>query len=58
MTEDVMLKTLVVILSILWLLGAFVAPDVAGNAIHLLLVMAIAIVVFLLPQKRKRAERL
>ncbi len=40
-----MLSTIVIILLVLWLLGAFVVP-VGGSLIHLLLV--IAVIVFLI----------
>jgi hypothetical protein len=38
------LETIIVILIILWLLGAFVAPF-GGNLIHLLLVIVLVVVV-------------
>lgn len=47
------LETLVVILLVLWILGAFVAP-VGGNLIHLLLIAIAALVVvrFLFQERR------
>lgn len=47
-----MLETIIVILLILWLLGAFAFP-VAGSAIHVLLVVILVIVVIRLLQNRK-----
>jgi hypothetical protein len=47
-----MLETLIVILVILWLLGAFVVP-VGGNAVHILLVVVLVIVAIRLLQGRK-----
>ncbi len=38
-----MLETLLVVLVILWLLGAFVVP-VGGSAVHLLLVLVVIII--------------
>lgn len=38
------LETIIVILVILWLLGAFVAPF-GGNLIHLLLVVVLVVVI-------------
>jgi hypothetical protein len=46
------LETIVVVLLILWLLGAFISP-VGGNLIHLLLVVALVVVVIRLAQGRK-----
>ena len=46
------LETIVVVLLILWLLGAFISP-VGGNLIHLLLVVIVAVVVIRLAQGRK-----
>lgn len=46
------LETIVVVLLILWLLGAFISP-VGGNLIHLLLVVALVVVVLRLAQGRK-----
>jgi hypothetical protein len=40
-----MLWTIVVILLILWLLGAFVVP-VGGSLIHLLLVIALIVIIW------------
>ncbi len=40
-----MLWTIAVILLVLWVLGAFVIP-VAGNLIHLLLVVAVIVIVY------------
>lgn len=45
------LETIIVILLILWLLGAFVAP-VGGNLIHILLVIVLVVVVVRLVQGR------
>ena len=47
-----MLWTIVVILLVLWLLG-FVAFPVAGNLIHLLLVIAVIVVLFQLISGRR-----
>jgi hypothetical protein len=46
------LETIVVVLLILWLLGAFVSP-VGGNLIHLLLVVVAVVVVVRLLQGRR-----
>ena len=46
------LEAIVVVLLILWLLGAFVSPF-GGNLIHLLLVVVAVVVVFRLLQGRK-----
>ena len=40
-----MIWTIAVILLVLWVLGAFVIP-VAGNLIHLLLVVAVIVIVY------------
>jgi hypothetical protein len=40
-----MLYTLVVILLVLWLLGAFVVP-IGGGLIHILLVIALIVLIF------------
>jgi len=51
-----MLWTIVVILAILWLLGALGTvsiPVLSGNAVHLLLVIVIIIVVIQLLQGRR-----
>jgi len=45
------LETILVILLILWLMGAFVVP-VGGNLVHLLLVVILVIVVVRLLQVR------
>jgi hypothetical protein len=45
------LETIIVVLLILWLLGAFVTP-IGGNLIHLLLVVILAVVVIRLLQGR------
>jgi hypothetical protein len=45
------LEAIIVILLILWLLGAFVAPF-GGNLIHLLLVVILVVVVIRLLQGR------
>ena len=47
-----MLYTVVVILLVLWLLGAFVVP-VGGGLIHILLVVAVAVLVFQLISGRR-----
>jgi hypothetical protein len=47
-----MLWTIVVILLILWLLGAFAFP-VGGSLIHLLLVIALVVVIVRLLQGRR-----
>jgi hypothetical protein len=49
-----MLWTLFLILFVLWLLGAFVVP-VGGSLIHLLLVVAIAVVLIRVIQGRRFA---
>ena len=48
----VMLYTIVVVLLILWLLGAFVVP-MGGSLIHLLLVVALVVLVFQLLTGRR-----
>ena len=49
-----MLETIIVILLILWLLGAFVTPIVAvGNLVHLLLVVILFVVVIRVLQGRR-----
>jgi hypothetical protein len=45
------LETIALVLVILWLLGAFVAP-VGGNLIHLLLVLILAVVLVRVLQGR------
>jgi hypothetical protein len=45
------LEAIIVILLILWLLGAFIAP-VGGNLIHLLLLVVVVVVVVRLLQGR------
>jgi hypothetical protein len=45
------LETIIIILVILWLLGAFVIP-MAGSLIHLLLVVVLIVVVIRLVQGR------
>ncbi len=47
-----MLNTILIVLVILWLLGAFVAP-VGGSLIHLLLVLAIAVMLIRVIQGRR-----
>jgi hypothetical protein len=47
-----MLWTIVVILLVLWLLGAFVVP-VGGSLIHLLLVIAIVVLIINLVSGRR-----
>ena len=49
-----MLWTLFLILFVLWLLGAFVVP-VGGSLIHLVLVVAVAMVLIRLIQGRRLA---
>ena len=46
------LETVIVILLILWLLGAFVSP-VGGNLIHLLLLVVLVVVVVRLLRGRR-----
>ena len=46
------LETIIVIILILWLLGAFILP-VAGNLIHLLLVVVLVVVILRVLQGRK-----
>ncbi len=46
------LETIIVILLLLWLLGAFISPF-GGNLIHLLLVVALVVIVIRLLQGRK-----
>ena len=46
------LEAIIVVLLILWLLGAFVAPF-GGNLIHLLLVVLLVVVVVRLLQGRR-----
>jgi len=46
------LETIIVILVLLWLLGAFVFP-VGGSLIHLLLVIVLVVVVIRLLQGRR-----
>ena len=46
------LETIIVVLLILWLLGAFVSPF-GGNLIHLLLVVILVVVVVRLLQGRR-----
>ena len=49
-----MLETIIVILLILWLLGAFVTPIPAiGGLVHLLLVVILVVVVFRVLQGRR-----
>jgi hypothetical protein len=49
-----MLETIIVILLILWLLGAFVVPMPAvGSLVHLLLVVILAVVVIRFLQGRR-----
>lgn len=49
-----MLETIIVILLVLWLLGAFVTPIPAiGGLVHLLLVVILAVVVIRLLQGRR-----
>jgi hypothetical protein len=46
-----MLSTIVIVLLVLWLLGAFVVP-VGGSLIHLLLVIAVIVVLIRVIQGR------
>lgn len=46
------LETLIVILLLLWLLGAFVAPF-GGDLIHIILVIVIVVVIIRLLQGRR-----
>ena len=46
------LETIVVILLVLWLLGAFIAP-LGGDLIHLLLVVIIVVVILRLVQGQR-----
>jgi Na+/H+ antiporter NhaD/arsenite permease-like protein len=46
------LESIIILLVILWLLGAFIAPF-GGNLIHLLLVVALVVVVLRLLQGRR-----
>jgi len=46
-----MLSTIIIILLVLWVLGAFVVP-VGGSLIHLLLVIAVAVVLIRIIQGR------
>jgi hypothetical protein len=46
-----MLSTIVIILLVLWLLGAFVVP-VGGSLIHLLLVIAVIVILIRVIQGR------
>lgn len=46
-----MLSTIVIVLLVLWLLGAFVVP-VGGSLIHLLLVIAVIVVLLRVIQGR------
>ena len=49
-----MLETIVVLLLVLWLLGAFVTPlPAVGSLVHLLLVVILAVVVIRLLQGRR-----
>jgi hypothetical protein len=49
-----MLETIIVILLILWLLGAFVTPIPAiGGLVHLLLIVVLVVVVIRLVQGRR-----
>ena len=49
------LETIIVILLILWLLGAFISP-IGGNLIHLLLVVVLAVVVVRFLQGRRALD--
>ena len=48
---DAMLSTIVIVLLVLWLLGAFVVP-VGGSLIHLLLVIAVIVILIRVIQGR------
>jgi Family of unknown function (DUF5670) len=49
-----MLATIIVILLVLWLLGAFVTPlPAVGGLIHLLLIVILAVVVIRILQGRR-----
>lgn len=49
-----MLETIIVILLVLWLLGAFVTPVPAvGSLVHLLLIVILAVLVIRLLQGRR-----
>lgn len=48
-----MLETIIVVLLILWLLGFLAVPAVTGSAIHVLLVVVLALVVIRLLQGRQ-----
>jgi hypothetical protein len=48
------LETIVVVLLVLWLLGAFISPVAGvGNLIHVLLLVALVVVVIRLVQGRR-----
>jgi hypothetical protein len=49
-----MLETIIVLLLLLWLLGAFVVP-VGGSLIHILLVLALVVLVMQLVRGRRVA---
>jgi hypothetical protein len=49
------LEAVILILLLLWLLGAFVSP-VGGNLIHLILVVILAVVVVRLLQGRRALD--
>ena len=46
------LESIIILLVILWLLGAFIAPF-GGNLIHLLLLVVLVVVVFRVLQGRR-----
>jgi hypothetical protein len=46
------LETIILVLILLWLLGAFIAPF-GGSLIHLILVVVLVVVVFRLLQGRR-----
>lgn len=50
-----MLSTIVIILLVLWLLGAFVVP-VGGSLIHLLLVIAVIVILIRVIQGRNALQ--
>jgi hypothetical protein len=51
--EEIMLKTIAVILVVLWLLGFIL--HLAGSLIHVLLVIALAVILFDLIARRRTA---
>ena len=49
------LETIILVLLVLWLLGAFVSP-IGGNLIHLVLVLILAVVVVRFLQGRRTLD--